>query len=311
VSGRHDPVLCSEAVDALVLGGAGIQDRTGIYVDATFGRGGHSRKILCALGPSDRLIVVDRDLDAVAAATELANTDDRVQVCHGSFGKLRDWLASLGVGQVDGILMDLGVSSPQLDDPDRGFSFSGGGPLDMRMDLTAQQTAADWLNTESEAEIATVLRDYGEERFSRRIAAAIVEARPLSTTDDLVTAVRAGQPRRTPGKHDATRTFQAVRIKINDEIGELELGLRAAFDSLVTGGRLVVISFHSLEDRIVKRFFRSLTRAAPLPRRLPVREVDSMIQAKAVVGPLRASDAEQSRNPRSRSALLRAVERCA
>lgn len=304
-------MLCSEAVATLVKQADRPDELNGTYVDATFGRGGHSRKILCALGPGGRLLVLDRDLEAVAEAAALAETDDRVIVCHGTFGELQAWLEKHDVSRVDGILMDLGVSSPQLDDPSRGFSFNDHGPLDMRMDQSVPQTAADWLNSESEAVIAQALRDYGEERFARRIAAAIVRARPLASTDDLVSAVRAGQPHKTPGKHDATRAFQAVRIQINDEIGELERGLQAAFESLVIGGRLVVISFHSVEDRVVKRFFRSLTRAAPLPRRLPVRDIESKPRAKAVLGPLRASDAERARNPRSRSALLRAVERSA
>ena len=281
------------------------------YVDATFGRGGHSRKILCKLGPHGCLIVLDRDLEAIAEAEQLARADKRVKVCHGAFSELQACLQMHGVKQVNGILMDLGVSSPQLDDASRGFSFSDDGPLDMRMDQSAATTAADWLNSESESVIAAVLRDYGEERFARRIASAIVRARPLATTQDLVAAIRAGQPRSTPGKHDATRAFQAIRMQVNDEIGELERGLQAAFESLTPGGRLVVISFHSVEDRVVKRYFRSLTRAPALPRRLPVRDFQSQPRAKAVVGPLRASDAERARNPRSRSALLRAVERCA
>jgi len=311
VNGEHAPVLCQEAVSALVKLEPGADPSNGTFVDATFGRGGHAREILCALGPRGRLLVIDRDLQAIAAAQQLAETDSRMQVCHAAFGELQMCLQTQGIDCVDGILMDLGVSSPQLDDPERGFSFRDVGPLDMRMDQSAPRTAADWLNTESEAAIANVLKEYGEERYSRRIAAAIVAARPLRTTGDLVAAVRAGQPRRTPGKHDATRTFQAIRMQVNDEIGELQRGLQAAFDSLVVGGRLVVISFHSLEDRVVKRFFRSLTRGAPMPRRLPVRDADVLPRARAVLGPLRAADAERANNPRARSAVLRTVERCA
>ena len=311
MSGRHEPVLCLEAVSALVKENPDGGKRNGTYVDATFGRGGHSKKILCALGADGRLIALDRDLQAMRVAEELAARDSRLQACHGKFGELRTSLQSIGIDSVDGVLLDLGVSSPQLDDSDRGFSFAAGGPLDMRMDQSRGQTAAEWLNTESEAEIAAVLKRYGEERFAGRIASAIVRARPLVTTQDLVAAVRAGQPRRTPGKHDATRVFQAVRMRVNDEPGELERGLHEAFEALVVGGRLVVITFHSVEDRMVKRYFRSLTSQAPLPRRLPVREVASKPRAKPVLGPLRASAEEVARNPRSRSALLRAVERCA
>ncbi len=302
----HKPVLCDEAVAALV------NDRTdGVFVDATFGRGGHSRKILCSLGPAGRLLAIDRDLQAVVSAQNLATEDSRVWACHGNFGDLRVILKSHGIERVDGVLMDLGVSSPQLDDRARGFSFLDDAPLDMRMDQSASQTAAEWLNTESEKEIANVLREYGEERFSKRIAAAIVRARPLRTTAQLVAAVRAGQPRGTPGKHDATRVFLAVRMRINDELGELQQGLTAAFENLVQGGRLVVISFHSVEDRLVKRFFRGLVQVESLPRRLPVRGELAAPQARAVLGPVRAQPTEQRRNPRSRSAVLRAVERCA
>ena len=304
-------MLCAESVAALVKQDAASEEGHGTYVDATFGRGGHSRKILCKLGPRECLIVLDRDIEAIAEAEKLARTDQRVKVYHGAFSDLQACLRKHAVERVDGVLMDLGVSSPQLDDASRGFSFSDDGPLDMRMDQSASQTAADWLNSESESAIAAVLRNYGEERFARRIAGAIVRARPLATTHELVAAIRAGQPRGTPGKHDATRTFQAIRMQVNDEIGELERGLQAAFESLALGGRLVVISFHSGEDRVVKRYFRSLTQAPVLPRRLPVRNSEAQPRAKAVVGPLRASDAERARNPRSRSALLRAVERSA
>ena len=283
--------------------------RQGIYVDATYGRGGHSMSLLARLGAHSRLVVIDRDHSAIDLAQQIALTEPRLIVCHGRFSELRELLSAIDIEQVQGVLMDLGVSSPQLDDPERGFSFRRSGPLDMRMDRSAPLTAANWLNTTSETEIVTVLRDYGEERYARRIAAAIVRARPLSDTLDLAQLVSANQPRGTPGKHDATRVFQAVRMRVNDEIAELEQGLEQAFAALAIGGRLAVISFHSLEDRIVKRFFRSLTRPRQMPRRMPVRAVDTPIRARAVAGPVKAGAGEVARNPRARSALLRVVER--
>jgi len=280
-------------------------------VDATFGRGGHTAALLARLAAQSRVIIVDRDLSAIAVAREMAVDEPRLTVCHGKFSELTNLLADVGVAQVQGVLMDLGVSSPQLDDPQRGFSFRRSGPLDMRMDVSASLTAAQWLNTAPEQEIATVLRDYGEERHARRIAGAIVRARPLSDTLELAQVVSEAQPRRTPGKHDATRVFQAVRMRVNDEMSELEQGLAQAFSALAIGGRLAVISFHSLEDRAVKHFFRSLTRPPQIPRRLPVRSADAKSRAIAVVGPVRAGPAEVARNPRARSALLRVVERAA
>lgn len=304
---KHRPVLLAETVSALVK----VEGSNGTFVDATFGRGGHSVEILQHLGPEAKLLAIDQDLAAVEAAHRLAGSDPRVLVCHGRFGSLRGSLQSAGIDAVDGVLMDLGVSSPQLDDPGRGFSFSSDGPLDMRMDQSVQQTAASWVNEAAEADISRVLREYAEERYARRIAAAIVRQRPLHTTSDLVAAVRAGQPRGTPGKHDATRTFQAVRMHVNDELGELRRGLDAAFESLLPGGRMVVISFHSLEDRLVKRFCKSLTSSQALPRRIPVRGQGGSARALSVSGPLRAGEQERAANPRSRSAVLRAVERVA
>jgi 16S rRNA (cytosine1402-N4)-methyltransferase len=316
----HDPVLCRETV-AILTGSepeasAADEIRQGVYVDATFGRGGHTRSLLARLGAQSRVVVIDRDLSAIAVAQELASTESRVTICHGRFSQLTELLSSVGVAggdgsDVQGVLMDLGVSSPQLDDPQRGFSFLRSGPLDMRMDLSASLTAEQWLNTAAEQEIVTVLRDYGEERHARRIAAAIVRARPLSDTLEFAQVISDAQPRSTPGKHDATRVFQAVRIRVNDEMSELEQGLRQAFAALSIGGRLAVISFHSLEDRLVKRFFRTLTRPPPIPRRVPVRAADLPIVARSIVGPLRAGAAEVARNPRARSALLRVIERAA
>ncbi len=285
--------------------------RQGIYVDATFGRGGHTMSLLARLGAESRVIIIDRDLSAIAAARAMAVSEPRLTVCHGKFSEITQLLNGVGRNGVQGVLMDLGVSSPQLDDPARGFSFRRAGPLDMRMDQSATLTAADWLNTAPEREIATVLRDYGEERHARRIAQAIVAARPLSDTLELARLVSDAQPRGTPGKHDATRVFQAVRMRVNDELGELQEGLEQAFEALAIGGRLAVISFHSLEDRMVKRFFRNLARPPQMPRRLPVRSLDAQPRARAVVGPVRAGAAETARNPRARSALLRVLERAA
>ncbi|MCZ6709120.1 MAG: 16S rRNA (cytosine(1402)-N(4))-methyltransferase RsmH [Gammaproteobacteria bacterium] len=332
MSTEHEPVLCPETVAILIgsglegvadddiAGGSVVDDsvddeglahvvRQGIYVDATFGRGGHTARLLARLGVQSRVVTVDRDLDAVAAARKMAETEPRLTVCHGRFSELTKLLNDIGIAQVQGVLMDLGVSSVQLNDPQRGFSFRKSGPLDMRMDRSASLTAAEWLNTASVGEITTVLRDYGEERHARRIAAAIVQARPLSDTLELAQIVGDAQPRSTPGKHDATRVFQAVRMRVNDEMTELELGLEQAFATLSVGGRLAVISFHSLEDRTVKRFFRSLTRPAQLPRRVPVRAADAPAPARSVVGRVKAGVAEVARNPRARSALLRVVER--
>ncbi len=283
--------------------------REGIYVDATFGRGGHARRLLELLGPASRVIGIDRDPAAVAAGAAMAAEEHRLTVCHGNFAELHGILDELGIERVQGVMMDLGVSSPQLDDAQRGFSFRYDAPLDMRMDPTRGITAAEWLNQAQEQEIARVLREYGEERHARRIAAAIVAARPLETTAELADVVRSAQPRTTPGKHEATRVFQAVRIEVNQELQALEAGLAAAFERLLPGGRLGVISFHSLEDRLVKQYFRSLTTPPPLPRRLPVRAPESRARARAVGKPRAPGAAELRENPRARSARLRVVER--
>jgi len=309
---EHRPVLCDETVDLLTGRVPGAADPVeGVYVDATFGRGGHSRRLLEVLGPGSRVIGIDRDPQAVAAGAALAAEDARLQVVHGNFSELADVLARLGIESVQGVMMDLGVSSPQLDDPARGFSFRFDGPLDMRMDTTRGLTAAEWLDSAAEADIARALREYGEERHARRIAAAIVAARPVATTAHLVEIVRKAQPRGTPGKHEATRTFQAIRMAVNDELPEIEAGLTIAFARLVPGGRLAVISFHSLEDRLVKRFFRARCSPPLLPRRLPVRGSEVRVEARLVTSGVTASEEETRTNPRARSARLRVLERAA
>ncbi|MEE8244511.1 MAG: 16S rRNA (cytosine(1402)-N(4))-methyltransferase RsmH [Pseudomonadales bacterium] len=304
---RHDPVLSRETIEWVTVG----ETPGGNYVDATFGRGGHSRRLLERIDPSSRLLALDRDLAAVEAAQQLAREDSRVIPRHGSFGNIAAILDEVGMSDVQGAIMDLGVSSPQLDNVERGFSFRSSGPLDMRMDQSQRLRADTWLNDASIEEIQQVLREYGEERHARRIAQAIVRARPLATTDELAQIVANAQPRGTPGKHDATRVFQAVRIFVNDELDELSEGLNGLFPRLARGGRLAVISFHSLEDRIVKRFFKSRSTPPRIPREVPIKNRDIKVPARIVTGPIRASDAEVARNPRSRSALLRVLERAA
>ena len=297
----HRPVLEQEAVAALALKAAGT------YVDGTFGRGGHSRAILAQLGPQGRLIALDRDPDAAAAAREIA--DPRFSFVSTTFSDL-----SALPPLVDGMLFDLGVSSPQLDDPKRGFSFRADGPLDMRMDPASSPSAAEWLATAEQQQITEVIRDYGEERFAKQIAAAIVDARrrePLLRTRQLAALVAAAVRAREPGQDPATRTFQAVRIHVNRELEEVSLMLPRAVARLAEGGRLAVISFHSLEDRIVKRFMQSLARPE-VPRRLPLRASEMPQPALKLIGrAVRASAQETRRNPRARSAILRVAERTA
>jgi 16S rRNA (cytosine1402-N4)-methyltransferase len=307
MSNDHAPVLRDETVDALCT------DRSGAYIDATFGRGGHTRALLARLDADATLLAIDRDPAAVAAAQELAAEDARVIARQGRMSEIAQLAAAVRLHNVVGVLMDVGVSSPQLDDPERGFSFRADGPLDMRMDNTAGASAAEWLATASESEMAQVFRDYGEERYARRIARAIVaqrEEQPLTRTRALVALIDAAQPRPDPFKHAATRVFQAVRIHINDELTELRAGLDSAFDLLASGGRLAVISFHSVEDRIVKRRFQEWCRGRPLPRRLPVTGAPP-VRARSIVRARRAAESETSLNPRARSAVLRAVEKCA
>jgi len=303
----HVPVLKDEVLQFLAI------RPDGVYVDGTFGRGGHSRAILEQLGPEGRLLALDRDPDAVAVAHDLEKQEPRFRIVHSAYSALGDVLATQGLaGRVDGILLDIGVSSPQLEDPARGFAFRADGPLDMRMDPGSGLSAAEWLNAADEAEIASVLWRYGEERSSRRIARAIVAERaaaPVSTTARLA-AIIGTEIRGEPGRHPATRTFQAIRMHINRELPELEAVLRAALAGLAVGGHLCVISFHSLEDRIVKRFLRNHSRIDPALRALPVvpdsaQPVLELLTTRAV----RASEAEVVRNPRSRSAVLRAAEK--
>ncbi|WP_034296692.1 16S rRNA (cytosine(1402)-N(4))-methyltransferase RsmH [Herbaspirillum sp. RV1423] len=304
---QHRTVLLDEAVDALAITGARAD---GVYVDGTFGRGGHSRKILERLGARGRLIAFDKDPLAIATAQTIADT--RFAIVHDSFATLDQALAARGVAQVDGVLMDLGISSPQVDDAARGFSFRFDGPLDMRMDTTRGVSAAEWLATADEQTIAKVIRDYGEERFALQIAKTIVARRavePISTTRQLAALVAQAVKTREKGKDPATRSFQAIRIFINQELEELEIGLEKAFRQMAQHGRLVVISFHSLEDRIVKQFMASKAHVPQPDRRLPIRAVD-LPQPLATLHPrIKPSDAEVAANPRARSAVMRSLER--
>jgi 16S rRNA (cytosine1402-N4)-methyltransferase len=285
----------------------------GTYIDATFGRGGHARAILARLGPGGRLIGLDRDPEAIACARTLAASDHRFTAVQARFGAIAEALAAAGVAaRVQGILLDLGVSSPQLDSADRGFSFGGDGPLDMRMDPDQGESAAHWLARVDEATLADTLHQLGEERYARRIARAIVAARaltPITTTAELAAIVARSVPTREPGKHPATRTFQALRIRINDELGELERALGQVCDLLAAGGRLAVISFHSLEDRIVKRFMRDEAQGPRLPKGLPVPASATLGRLRIIGKPLRPSASEVAANPRARSAVLRVAER--
>ena len=300
----HIPVLLEESVEALNI----VSD--GQYADGTYGRGGHSRRILESLGPQGRLTAFDKDPEAARESQSLSD-DPRFTFVSGSFVMMDEVIAER---QLHGILLDLGVSSPQLDDPSRGFGFKDNGPLDMRMNTREGVTAAEWLAEAPETEISEVIKTYGEERFARRMAAAIVSARrerAIETTGQLATIVAEANPKWEPNKHPATRAFQAIRIFINHELDDLELLLSSVVSKLVIGGRLVVISFHSLEDRIVKRFMRNEARGISLPRHLPV--VDSDLQRSlALVGKaVKTSPREVEANPRSRSAIMRVAERLA
>ena len=301
----HTSVLLKEAVDALGI----VAD--GVYVDGTFGRGGHSRAILARLGPAGRLIAFDRDPLAIAAGEAI--NDARFTLVHQPFSLIAETLDRLGVPCVDGVLLDIGVSSPQLDDAARGMSFRFDAPLDMRMDTSRGLTAADWLATAELGRITEVIRDYGEERFAHAIAKALVAARegqPVATTRQLAEIVEKAVRTREPGQHPATRTFQALRIFINQELEELSLVLPHCVDRLKPGGRLVVISFHSLEDRIVKRFMRDASRPPRLPSRLPLRASEIPAPEMRLLGKaVRPSPDEVAVNPRARSAVMRVAER--
>lgn len=303
---QHVPVLRDQVLEQLALRG------DGFYVDCSFGRGGHSRAILAVLGPRGRLLALDRDPDAVRVASELAAQDDRLHPVQARFSQLAEIVAAEPGDKVNGILADLGVSSPQLDDPARGFSFMRDGPLDMRMNPARGETAADWLNRADEGEIARVLRRYGEEPQARRIARAICRRRehaPLSRTGELVDTIERAVPRKPGGKHPATRSFQAIRLHINDELDELDALLEQSLELLQPGGRLCVISFHSLEDRRVKRFLRDHSRVDPALARLPIVPDAAQPKLRLPSRAIRPDAAEVEANPRARSASLRVGER--
>jgi len=304
---QHRTVLLDEAVDALELSGA---RAAGTYIDGTFGRGGHSRLLLSRLAPEGRLIAFDKDPQAIATAEQI--NDPRFSIVHDSFATMADALAARGIHQVDGILLDLGISSPQVDDASRGFSFRQDGPLDMRMDTTRGMSAAEWVATAEQNHLEKVIRNYGEERFAFQIAKAIVARRavePISSTRQLAAIVASTVKSREKGKDPATRTFQAIRIFINQELEDLEAGLTAAYSMLAPGARMSVISFHSLEDRMVKQFFASKANVEQPDRRLPIRAVDLPQPLMKLVAKIKPSTEEVDANPRSRSAVLRVAER--
>jgi len=305
----HTTVLLDEAVEALVT------DPDGFYVDGTFGRGGHSAAILARLSPQGQLLAIDKDPEAIAAGRERFDGEGRFEIVHASFADIAELVAARGrAGAVAGVLLDLGVSSPQLDQAERGFSFMNDGPLDMRMDTERGQSAAEWLAGAKEDEIIRVLREYGEEKFARRMAVAIIRERqvaPIVRTRQLAEIVAAANPAWERGKHPATRAFQAIRIHINRELEDLEILLAAVLDSLRVGGRLVVISFHSLEDRIVKRFIRRQEKGPEIPRGLPVRDVDIPRRLRSVGRAVKAADSEVDSNVRARSAVMRIAEKVA
>ena len=303
--GAHVTVLLDEAVESLAI------KVDGVYMDATFGRGGHSRRILSALNENGRLVAVDRDPYAIAAGAAIA--DPRFLLVHRAFGEVAEAAREAGVRDVDGILFDVGVSSPQIDDGERGFSFRHDAPLDMRMDTTQGETAAEWLARADIREITEVIRNYGEERFAFQIAKKVVVARleqPIVSTGQFASLVRSTVRTREPGQDPATRSFQALRIHINQELRQLEIALPQALELLQPGGRLVVICFHSLEDRIVKNFMRQESNADNLPKNLPLR-ADQLPKPKLrLVGkPFKPSAAEVSANPRARSAVMRVAEK--
>ena len=305
----HTPVLLDEVLDGLAV------KADGHYCDGTFGRGGHSAAILGQLGPAGRLCAIDRDPDAIAAGRERFAADPRLTLVRGSFGRLEERVRAAGLeGGLQGVLLDLGVSSPQLDEAKRGFSFMQDGPLDMRMDNESGISAAQWLARATEREIAEVLFRLGEEKFSRRIARVLVAARsvqPITRTKQLADLVASAVPTREPGKHPATRTFQALRIHVNRELEEIESALPQAVSLLASGGRLCVISFHSLEDRMVKRFMRREAQGDPVYAGLPNVPSHARPRLRLVGGAVMPSEREVAANPRARSAVLRVAERIA
>jgi 16S rRNA (cytosine1402-N4)-methyltransferase len=304
----HLSVLMQESIDGLAI------KPDGIYMDATFGRGGHSRQILKALSPKGRLIAIDRDLSAIEAAKSLAD-DSRFSIHHRPFSELEAVAEELGlIGKIDGILMDLGVSSPQLDDAGRGFSFMRNGPLDMRMDTTRGLSAAQWLAVAEEQDITQVIKEFGEEKFGKRIAHGIVNARqiaPITDTAQLAEIIDLAVPVKDKYKHPATRSFQAIRIYINSELDEIKTGLKAALNTLAPHGRLAVISFHSLEDRLAKRFIREQSRGLNVPHGMPMMqtEIDAAKAMKSIGKAIKPSADELQRNVRARSSVLRVAEK--
>jgi 16S rRNA (cytosine1402-N4)-methyltransferase len=304
---QHVTVLLQEAVDSLVTNPAGF------YVDGTFGRGGHSALVLQHLSPEGHLMGIDKDVSAIAVANERFADDKRFEIAHGSFAELAELIEARGMtGKVDGVLLDLGVSSPQLDEAERGFSFQNDGPLDMRMDQTHGQSAADWVNNATEEEIARVIKEFGEERFAKRMARAVVTERqktPFTRTKHLAEVIKEANPAWEKGKHPATRAFQAIRIHVNNELTDLDAVLEQALKVLAIGGRLVVISFHSLEDRVVKRFIRRQELGDPIPRGLPIRDEQLNKRMRSCGKAIKASDGEVDANVRSRSAIMRVAEK--
>ena len=306
---EHKTVLLDEAVEAMLV------DPSGLYVDGTFGRGGHSAELLSRLSDEGQVIAIDKDPQAISAGQKRFERDKRLTMIHGSFADLAEIVEQAGKhGTVSGVLLDLGVSSPQLDQPQRGFSFLKDGPLDMRMDTTQGISAAEWIAAADEAEIARVIKEYGEERYARRMAAAVVRARnekPITRTLELAQILSEAHPAWERGKHPATKAFQAIRIFINRELADLEALLSQIIDCLKVGGRLVIISFHSLEDRRVKRFIRDQEQGIRLPKNLPIRDIERGIRLIKVGKPIKPANSEIHSNPRARSAVMRVAERVA
>ncbi len=304
---EHQPVLLAEVIENLAI------KPDGVYVDATFGRGGHAQAILERLGPHGRLLAMDKDPAAIAYAREHFGHDKRFAIQHGTFADLATWVAKNNLTcQIDGVLFDLGVSSPQLDEADRGFSFMRAGKLDMRMDNSTGIDAAAWIAKVDEKVLADALWKYGEERFSRRVAGAIVAARqqmPITTTSQLADIIKKAIPNWQKGKHPATRSFQAIRIVINQELEDVEAGLSQAVDVLKVGGRLLVISFHSLEDRIVKQFMHHQEKGDEIPAGLPIKHADIEVRFQRLSRAIKPTESEIDTNPRARSAILRIGEK--
>ncbi|MBT6105542.1 16S rRNA (cytosine(1402)-N(4))-methyltransferase RsmH [Porticoccaceae bacterium] len=306
---EHTTVLLQEAVEALVT------DPDGFYVDGTFGRGGHTAELLARLSARGRVLAIDKDPQAIASGEERFAQDDRLGFFHGSFAELQNVAAQMEkAGEISGVLLDLGVSSPQLDQADRGFSFMRDGPLDMRMDTSRGLSAAEWIASADEQEIARVIKEYGEERFARRMASAVIRERaikPITGTVQLAKILAAAHPAWERGRHPATKAFQGIRIFINRELDDLEDLLAQVIDTLKVGGRLVIISFHSLEDRRVKRFIRDQEQGIKLPKNLPVRDVDRGVRLVKVGKAIKPAVSEVDGNVRSRSAVMRIAERVA